>query len=245
LTLCLLAAVLAPLAAAPAVNYILVNGMVEGPDPIPTSWPAVLEATGGESPEFGCCSVEAPAAVAFDPETGNPAVVWNPWVGGDRDIAFAEWDGDEWDKTEFLSSGTEDDIDPRIVFEEDGRAFVVWWHEGETDQVFLSRRDEDGDWLPAQQWHGRRPAIAALGHDVHIVFERPGPGGLEIVHVVAGEEGELPLEPLVRVRRSVETTQAGLHRQGQRLWAYWQHTPNKIGWSEYDDDRWEAPDSLP
>jgi len=241
---CLLAG--ASLAAlATCATFILVNGMVEGPDPIPLGWPAVLEATQGETPDFGQDRAAVPTAIAFDPRTGNPAVVWEHWVGEDRDIAFSEWNGSRWDKTVFLSAGTQDDVDPRIVFDVDGRAFVAWWHQGAGPRVFLARRDTGGTWLPAEEWPGSRPAIATLGHDLHLVFERAVSGGLEITHVVVADGGGgVSLSPLVRVR-GAGPTHVGLLVQAGRLWAYWQHTPQQIGWSEYVGSSWVAPASLP
>ena len=238
----LLAGTVSVLAA--CATFILVNGMVEGPDPIPTAWPDALEATHGETPEFGFEDDGTPESVAFDPETGNPAVVWGYWVGGDHDIAFSEWNGEEWDKVEFLSAGAEEDTDPRLVFASNGRVFVVWWQDADVDRVFLAEREADGNWLPAGQWNGSRPEIATVGHDVHVVFERPIQGGTEIAHLVAGENGGVSLTPIARARRS-GPLHAGLHRQDGRLWAYWQHTASQIAWSEYVDGRWVAPASLP
>ena len=66
-----------------AANFVLVNGIIEGPDPIPTDWDDVLQSmTGGELPDFGSMVSEpVPGDLAISPLTGFPLIVWSYQTG--------------------------------------------------------------------------------------------------------------------------------------------------------------------
>ncbi len=63
-------------------------------------------------------------------ENLDPVGVWAYNAGVDHDIAFSEWNGTSWTPTTFLTSSTDDELDPRLAVEGDGTVHVVWWTAG-------------------------------------------------------------------------------------------------------------------
>ena len=64
-----------------------------------------------------------------------PLVVWSRFSGTEFDLAWSTWTGENWRTVEWVFGENEagDDLDPDLVFDSQGQAYLVWW------------RDEDGD----------------------------------------------------------------------------------------------------
>lgn len=72
----------------------------------------------------------------------KPWVVWSRWNGTDLDLAWSFFRDGAWIPTAWVESGTtrgQDDLDPDIAFDADGRAHIVWWrNENGQGRVYLS-----------------------------------------------------------------------------------------------------------
>ena len=174
---------------------MIIMGIIEGPDPIPqVIWEPVREV----HPDLflnsdGAVRGDGRPDVAVDPATDWPHVVWAWNNGTDHDIAYSRWTGDGWGETEFLTSGTSNEIDPRIFVDEEF-IYVVWW-EDESNKVWLVTRPRDGEWeiseLVSQSLQtGMRPSVVSWGGTVLIAAEDDdGQGGKVILIATRQAQG--------------------------------------------------------
>ena len=82
-------------------------------------------------------------AIAETPKAPHyPLVVWSRFNGSNYDIAWSRWSGTDWSSIRSVSQWPMpgNDLDPDLVFDRDGRAYLVWWSDmnGSGGQVFFS-----------------------------------------------------------------------------------------------------------
>jgi hypothetical protein len=225
-------------------TYVVV-GIIEGPDPIPQAWdddgPTELNAS-------TTVPVDRGPDVGFLPGTNYPVMVWADDRGSDRDIAFNEWDGNNWLATPvYLTAGLGDELDPRIHVQANGTLHVVWWDS--TDRVYLATRPAGSAvWsVPTPILEpARRPSIAVGGGRMLVAYERDSAAG-------AGQDVVVAMQRLDGAWRvdAVATTphtsrlDVRLHSDASRLWLRWTHADHLVAFSEYRDGQWVAPDDFP
>jgi hypothetical protein len=173
-------------------------------------------------------------------------VVWAYNAGTDFDISFSEWTGTEWSAFEFLTSGTTDDLDPRLFVEDDGTIHVVWWEDGATDSVYLLSRDPGGVWDATPTLvtsDGRRPAVAIWGGILRVAYERGSeePGMNQDIVVARQELDESFTTEIVARTERTDRLDTILHVENGRLWVDWKHADGSINYSEAGGEGWSEP----
>ncbi len=228
------------------VNTIILGTIIEDSDPIgqvvwqpirPIPSQRILNASGftrGDGPP----DIQV-KSITEDP---NPVGVWAYNVGTDHDIAFSEWDGNAWTPTAFLTSGTDDELDPRLVVESDGTIHVVWWTAEANPKIYLATRPAgSGTWDPAvlvtgTGEEGRRPSVAVDGSTLRIAYERDSSvGGMAQDVVVATRQvnGSF-ITDIVASTTRVERLDPTIHADQGHLWLDWKHDASEFGCSEFD-----------
>lgn len=174
---------------------------------------------------------------------GWPIAVWSYNAGGDHDIAISEWDGEEWGIVEFLTTGTDDDLEPRVFVEDDGTAHVVWWTDGAADRVFLATRHPASSlWeLPVEVvTGGRRPSVAVFDGVLRVAYERDStvPGMAQDVIVVRHEPGDSFIEEFTASTNRGDRLDPVLHALQGQLWLDWKQASEVFGCTEYGVSGW-------
>jgi hypothetical protein len=227
---------------------VLVVGIIEGPDPIPQSiWDPVrdidpelvLNSDGGQRGD-------GRPDIAMDPVTKWPHVVWAYGNGTDYDIAYSRWDGDGWLETEFVTSTTANEIDPRIHVDRD-YVYVVWWVE-ETGSIWLVRRPRLGAWQMSERVNGQqgmRPSVVTWNGTVLVASETDdGQGGMEILMSTRLGAGSFFTEFIGSTAEHL-ALDVVLHTGQGKLWMDWKHSDTEFAYSEFVNDAWGPITTLP
>ena len=224
----------------------IVMGITEGPDPIPhLPWDG--DSSGTDVLNAGSdLRNDGRPDIFFDPSDGNLVVAWAYNTGADHDIAFSVWNGTAWE-TEFLTSSTTDELDPR-AYVDGGTYYVTWW-EPELERVLLTSRSAQARlWLQPVEVavDARRPSVALYGEDVMVTFERSSAGGgQEIVLARASSLfGPYSFEVLATIE-STEPLDVLLHVSGVHAWIDWKHSSDKFGYIELINGTWSEPTIIP
>ncbi len=230
---------------------LLILGIIEGPDPIPqVLWEPVRDV----DPKLflnadGAGRGDGRPDAAIDPVTGWPHVVWAWNNGADHDIAYSHWTGSGWLETEFLTSGTSDEIDPRIFVDEE-TIYVVWWEDG-SNKVWLVTRPWDGEWemseLVSQSLQtGMRPSVVSWGGTILVAAEDDdGHGGKEILVATRQGQGEYVTVTVGSVSEENDRLDVVLHAEQGKLWMDWRHSSEKFAYSEFISDAWGDTVTVP
>ncbi len=222
---------------------VMILGIIEGPDPSPQ---VLWEPVRAVDPELylnpdGAARGDGRPAVGMDPLTGWPHVVWAWNNGTDHDIAYSRWTADGWGETEFLTSGTSNEIDPRVYVDQEA-VYVVWWEDG-SNKVWLVTRPRDGEWEisePVGQalQTGMRPSVVSWGGTVLIAAENDdGQGGTEILIATRQAQGVYATETVGSVPQN-DALNVVLHADQGKLWMDWRHSDEEFAYSEFEDDAW-------
>jgi hypothetical protein len=233
--------------------HSLVYGIGDDPDPFPPlRWkefrllpPTLVLNSAGEARGDGGPDL------AWDSD-GRPLAVWAWNVGGDHDVAFAEWDGTAWTSPTFLTAGLSDDLDPRVFVESDGTVHVAWWTAGTPSAVFVATRPAGGAWQapiqvtgPAES--GRRPSVAVLEDALLVAYERDAasPGtSQEVVVARRQPDGTFAVEYLVSTPRP-DRLDVVLHSEAGRFWADWKEDGGRMGFASVGGGGWGVRSSRP
>jgi hypothetical protein len=222
---------------------LLVVQITEGPDPIPHAiWDPVgdydpflvLNRDGGSRGDGRPDVVEA---------NGRPLVVWSYGAGADHDVALARWTDTGW-RTEFVTAGTANELDPRLFVAPGGSRHVAWWVP--PGQVYYTS-DAGGVWaaplrLTSPAVSGRRPSLATWRGSMLVAYERnAGAGAQEIA--VGGLDNALPAAAVFTVPGSAPLD-VMLHVAGDRLWMDWKQSATEIAYSVRGTAGWSAPGSV-
>ena len=229
---------------------MIILGIIEGPDPIPqVLWEPVRDV----DPELylnpeGAARGDGRPDVAMDPQTAWPHVVWAWNNGTDHDIAYSRWTADGWSETEFLTSGTSNEIDPRVFVDQE-TIYVVWW-EDQSNKVWLVTRLRAGEWEISELVShtlqtGRRPSVISWGGTVLVAAENDdGQGGTEILVATRQAQGAYATETVGSVSQS-DALDVVLHAGHGKLWMDWRHSGEEFAYLEFDDAAWGTPVTVP
>ncbi len=219
--------------------YVMVLGVIEGPDPIPQIiWEPIRE--GGEfivlNPEGADRGDGRPD---FDFYGSFPVAVWSYSTGADHDIAFTRWNGETWDPLEFLTTDLSDDLDPRVYVDSGGTIHVVWWVPGTPGSIHHVS-GTPGNWgtpvsLAAA---GQRPSVGDFGGNLAIAYERPTAEAQEIIVTTLG--GHAPDQDVATIQRP-ERLDPVLHHEAGHTWVAWKHSELQLGYSEWIGGTWTVP----
>lgn len=245
-------AVLAEVSTDPVGGGFLILGITEDSDPIGVAaWQPFREIPAERilNPD-GYLRGDGTPDIARKPMNGWPIAVWAYNAGGDHDIAFAEWTGMAWSATEFLTAGTDDDLDPRVFVESDGTVRVVWWTDGTVDRVFLATRHPGSSlWdMPVEVVAGgRRPSVAVLEGVLRVAYERDStvPGMTQDVVVVLQEFSGTFTEELVASTDRTDRLDPALHAMQGQLWLDWKQGPGIFGCAEFSQSGWGVVEEPP
>ena len=240
----------------PLVNTIIMGSVVDDPDPIgiwlqyrdhPPS--QVLNASGH-------ARGDGRPDIRFKTNT-YPVAVWAYNAGTDHDIAFSEWDGNVWAPTEFLTVGTDDELDPRVAVEDDGTVHVVWWTTGGTHKVYLATRPAGSAvWdapvlVTGAGEEGRRPAVAVDAGGLRVAYERGSalPGMAQDIVVATRQPGGSFTFEVVGSTIRTDRLDVMIHQLQDHLWLDWKHEADEFGcvewqgsgWSPIGPESWDDP----
>ena len=122
-------------------------------------------------------------SIACSPLTNNPHIVWRRWYGLDSlQIVHSYWDN-VWQTVQAISGTPVDtfQMNPQVAFTPDGSAHAVWRGRSVASpsivQVRYAARSPAGAWsTPIDVSTGSLrsrdyPSIAALGHDLNVVWQ--------------------------------------------------------------------------
>lgn len=187
----------------------------------------------------------------FYHQTDNrPYVVWAYDNGPDHDIAFAQWTDTGWSAEQFLTSDTDDELDPRVFIGSDDETYVVWWVDGPDPRVMLTSRTTNlTAWeIPVRVSPpgeiAQRPTVAVHQGVLRVAYQRHA--GIEptsarelVVRRFDADRGFLE-EHVVSVPRG-DRLDPMLHVESGRLWMDWKHTDTRFGSAELVNANWTAP----
>jgi hypothetical protein len=188
-------------------------------------------------------------AMASDP----PDSRLNP-VSGDIETTDSTMDGDDFDVRHVitregvrsrivttLTTDSLDDLGPRLAISSAGDTWVVWWRDGDTDEVRIRKRTySSGTWgdelrVSDKTESSRNPELVHDGSNVWVVFEFDDGGDSAIAVSVIGDDPNP-----VGARMYVSATDYSgeldtlIHHDGGHLWVTWIDSATQVGWSEYD-----------
>ena len=232
----------------------LVMTIGDGPDPVPTGvWQRFREVPlAWVLNADGFVRGDGPPDIVGNGGSGLPAVVWAWHTGSDHDIACSEWTGTQWSPATFLTSGLEDELDPRAFVETDGTLHVTWWSRGDPDRVFVSSRPPNLSWsvpfeVTSPGGSGSRPSVAVHQQVMRIAYERSGsaPGVIqEIVVATRHEDGTFTHEVVAQTARTARLDPI-LHVERGMLWLDWKQDDTHFGCSRWSTSGWQAPGTEP
>ncbi len=227
-----------------STDTLILGQIVDGPDPIGQIWavirpvpPATILNASGFARGDGPPDIKV-KTVTEDPE---PIGVWAYNTGTDHDIAFSEWDGNAWTPTAFLTSGVEDELDPRLAIESDGTLHVVWWTAEVSPKIYLATRPAGSStWDPAVLVtdigeKGRRPSVAVEDSTLRVAYERDSSiGGMAQDVVVATRQpnGSFVTNIVASTTRT-ERLDPTIHADQGHLWLDWKHATGEFRHSEF------------
>ena len=218
-----------------------IAGITDGADPVlDVPWDLVRPAANVHVlNESGLVRPDGRPDVAFSPSRFWPFVVWAYNNQSDHDIAYSEWNGDDWGTIGFLTASAENDLDPRAFISEEGRIYVVWWVDAVEPYVMLSSRR-----LVSPVWEtplrvtpvaeaARRPTVVAIGNVVHVAYERSSnldiSGPRELVIRRLNGTGQFDVEHVVTSGATPELDPI-LHVLQGKLWLDWKHSDTEFGY---------------
>lgn len=226
----------------------IVMAITDGPDPISRIWRPTNRAPEDKvlNP-LGHSRGDGRPDLAYK-DSGNPLAVWAYNNGTDYDIAFSEWRNGSWSPTEFLTSSTANERDPRIHLAADGTVHIVWWVDAASPLVMYVSRDAiSGSWGIERQVNpvgdpARRPSVVVHAGATHVAYERRASDD------ELGDPAELVigrLDDTVRfaidvalVTRRTGIVDPVLHVANGRLWVDWKHSQTQLGRLVENDRQW-------
>lgn len=223
--------------------YIIILGIIEDPDPIPTITYEYVLNGGGDYPAGvnGSQKSGGRPDAAYDPATGWPVVTWASNAGGDSEVAVNVWSGESWGETAYLSSSVFEDLDPRACIDAFGEVYVVWWKSGSTEKIYLvSRKNGAPSWKNPELMvnGGRRPSVVRYGDRIAIAYERDRAGGGQEVAIAYFDDDGGSFGEVVAETERTEPLDAVVHTSGQLLWVDWKHSETKFAYSVLGEGGW-------
>jgi hypothetical protein len=223
-----------------------ISNITDGADPVlDVPWDRVRPAPGVKLLNAnGPVRPDGRPDVAFSPSRFWPFVVWAFNNQSDHDIAYAEWTGDGWGVTGYLTAGAENELDPRTFISGEGRIYVVWWVDAAQPYVMLtSRRLVSPDWEPPQRVSAtgeiaRRPTVVAVGDVLRVAYERSSNLDVSAPRelIIRRRNGNGPFE-IEQVITSGATPELDpiLHVLPGKLWLDWKHSDTEFGYATFGD----------
>jgi hypothetical protein len=229
---------------------LLYTGIIEDPDPVPLfGWDLVHDVFLGDilNPD-GEERGDGPIDASFHPTTGAPIATWAYQTGSDHDIVINEWSGDGWGDNVFVTSGTDDEVDPRVHIDDQERAYLVWWVDDEVQALYLCVREAGSQIWGLPQMitaPGRRPSVIRHNDNVLIAFERDfGVGGQEVVLAVVADGGGVSFDTVALTART-ERLDVMLHKSGDVVWMDWMHADATMAYSVLTGETWAEEVTVP
>lgn len=230
--------------------YVLILSIGEECDPV-IVWELVGEWEGGGGKPLnpgGQARGDGRPDVAIDPSTGWPFVSWSYWAGTDYDIAYAEWEGEDWSEIQFITSDIENQQDPRSHIDVNGTIRTVWWEAVQSGKIYLAVREPGHAlWGAAQliQSSGRRPSIVPDGDDLLVAFEEDGPRLTQRITVLTLLGGGGSQEVTLATTDRVDPLDVIIHESQGVFWVDWKHSDDFFAYSVRDGGGWGDPVLVP
>jgi hypothetical protein len=124
---------------------------------------------------------DLPPTIALHPETGHPWVVWSMNIGNQKRIAFSKWECERWTAPGRVVTTPDpfgwDQMEPILAFDGEGLPYLVWWVDGQVDEIYFSTMS-DSCWTPPylvsdDSQDSRHPSLSFDGSRVRIIYETP------------------------------------------------------------------------
>lgn len=230
--------------------YVLILGIGDSADPI-VCWELVEEWEAGSGKPLnpgGDLRGDGRPDLVIDPTTGWPLVTWAYWAGTDYDVAYSEWEGEDWSEIGFITSTIENQLDPRSHIDDTGKVLTVWWEDIQTGRLYLAvRAPGETQWGNAQliQRSGRRPSVVPDGYDLLVAFEKDGPQGIQKVSVLTLFAGGGSQEQTLASTDRIDPLDVIIHEAQGVYWAEWKHSDDAFAYSVRTVDGWTDPITVP
>jgi hypothetical protein len=123
---------------------------------------------------------DLPPAIAINPRTHAPWVVWPQNVGNQKRLAFSAWDGKGWTapvqivRPDLMGS---DQVEPKLLFDVAGTPYLVFTEESRPARVLFVTLS-NGAWTPPillsdRAVDSRHPMAAVRGSDLLLNYDTP------------------------------------------------------------------------
>lgn len=230
----------------------LVMAVIEDADPIGSAvWqPFDLDFSSIVNPS-GDIRGDGSPDMAFEKRHCGAVLVWSYVSEGSTDLMLMEVADPENPVTRMLTSGPEDDLDPRLFLEDDDTMHVVWWRPGTHSDVFLVTRPATTyRWsspvpVNARTESARRPSVAVQAGVLRVAYERDAPsgGGQEVVVATLQPDDTLVRAVVGSTARTARLDPI-LHAEGSHLWVDWKED-GAMAYAVFGETGWSVPVSTP
>ncbi len=184
-----------------------------------------------------------------NPQSGNIEIADPTWSGFSYDINYVINDRGSAE-SHSIASNALDDRAPRMAIAANGDAWVVWWRDDSTDQVFVRERDySTGTWSAERTVgqtgeSGQSPFVVHDGVDAWVAYEIASSGDTDIAVGVITDDPEPISRNIVASTGNTGARDVRLHAESGKLWVTWIESSDRVGWSEYDatGDVWAFAD---
>jgi hypothetical protein len=147
-----------------AYNFAMVEGRLQVWTPgTPDASRVPLNVTGDALGDLAPTVAESPIDGRW------PIAVWPRMNGSNYDLAYAVWSGSGWTPARFVATdNTWNDLEPRLVINSLGEAFMVWWGEQKGLGTVYFSMYTMGRWttpvtISRSRVDSRRPNLALRG----------------------------------------------------------------------------------
>jgi hypothetical protein len=185
-----------------------------------------------------------PPDSAINPLSGDIETTDSVWIVDNFQVRHViQPRGENARQAGFVSVDPRHDHGPRLAISEQGDTWVVWWREGETDEVLARRRSfSDGGWLDEmvvsdKTESSRNPEIVQDEYALWIAYELDEEEGTGVaVRAIFDDPNPLPNRLILTTVDFAGDLDTLIHHDAGHLWVTWVDSLAFIGWSEYDEE---------
>jgi hypothetical protein len=138
---------------------------------------------------------------------------------------------------------------PRLAITDAGDTWVVWWRDGEIDEVLVRQRSySGGEWsdemvVSKRTESSRDPEMVLDGAVPWIAYELDDANGTSVgVQAIFDDPNPLPNRLILTTTDFTGDLDTLIHHDADHLWVTWIDSLAYVGWSEYDKETetWDA-----
>jgi len=198
----------------------------------------------------GLAAAAAAATMGVDPPdlrvneiSGLIETVDATWSGSNYNVRYTVMNGaGVLSSSIFLSVNAADDLDPRIIINGVGDAYVSWWRDAAKDLVIYRKKTyATGVWAPEHTVglnteSNARPRVALAFGKAWVVFQVQNARSRSIAAQVIDDDPE-PIRSIVATTSYSGDLDVQAHSELNHFWITWIDTSSRVGYSEYSADK--------